>query len=158
PESVERIDESVRSGGTLPLPHMSERPAPGEWTASTRREALAYADALFSLARYLTGAESDAEDLVQEPYARAFAATAQFTHGTILKSWLFRILRNTFVDGYRRLRNGPIDALAAEPEDARPGDLAPGSGIAPRDIEAAMMALPEEGRTAILLDLEGLTE
>jgi RNA polymerase sigma-70 factor (ECF subfamily) len=128
-------------------------PHPGDWDASTRREALAYADALHSLARYLTGADSDAEDLVQETYARAFGAERSFTAGTNLKAWLFRILRNTFVDGYRRQQHGPIDGAAAVPEQSTP--VGP---VAPRDIEAAMMALSEESRSVILLDLEGLTE
>jgi RNA polymerase sigma-70 factor (ECF subfamily) len=134
----------------------------GDWDASTRREALAYADALHSLARYLTGADTDAEDLVQETYARAFTAERRFEAGTNLKAWLFRILRNTFVDQYRRLRDGPIDAGAAVPEDlsgaARASELERLGGVAPRDLEAAMMALSEDGRTVILLDLEGLTE
>jgi RNA polymerase sigma-70 factor (ECF subfamily) len=138
---------------------MSNRPEPGDWSASTRREALAYADALHSLARYLSGADSDADDLVQETFARAFAAERQFGAGGNLKAWLFRILRNTFIDSYRRRREGPIDLVAIPPEDGgEDRALSPGRQVAPRDIEAAMMALPEEGRTAILLDLEGLTE
>src|SRR5215468_3429210 len=79
-----------------------------ERTEILGREALAYADSLFNLARYLTGNDSDAEDLVQETYGRALKGAAQFTPGTNLKAWLFRILRNTFVSHYRRERHNPV--------------------------------------------------
>jgi len=132
-------------------------------------EALAYADGLYNLARYLTKNESDAEDLVQETYGRALKSAAQFTPGTNLKAWLFRILRNAFVSHYRRERHNPItgglDTVSPRlpvPEDiGRRRDSVEIDRLrkaAAEDIQRALMALSEEARTVILLDLEGLSE
>ena len=133
------------------------------------REALAYADGLYNLARYLTKNESDAEDLVQDTYGRAIRSAAQFTPGTNLKAWLFRILRNAFVSHYRRERHNPItgglDTVSPRlpvPEDiGRRRDSVEIDRLrkaAAEDIQRALMALSEEARTVILLDLEGLSE
>jgi RNA polymerase sigma-70 factor, ECF subfamily len=133
------------------------------------RDALAYIDTLHNLARYLTGNESDAEDLVQETYAHALRAANQFTPGTNLKAWLFRILRNAFLDQHRRRRRDPtvggldtIDPVAqgAVHEDWLRDDIDLDRlrNVVAEDIEKAMMSLSEEARTVILLDLEGQTE
>jgi RNA polymerase sigma-70 factor, ECF subfamily len=140
-----------------------------ERTEAVGREALAYADGLYNLARYLTKNESDAEDLVQETYGRALKSAAQFTPGTNLKAWLFRILRNAFVSHYRRERHNPItgglDTVSPRlpvPEDiGRRRDSVEIDRLrkaAAEDIQRALMALSEEARTVILLDLEGLSE
>ena len=132
-------------------------------------EALAYADGLYNLARYLTKNESDAEDLVQETYGRALKSAAQFTPGTNLKAWLFRILRNAFVSHYRRERHNPVagglDTVSPRlpvPEDiGRRRDSVEIDRLrkaAAEDIQRALMALSEDARTVILLDLEGLSE
>jgi RNA polymerase sigma-70 factor, ECF subfamily len=133
------------------------------------REALAYADALYNLARYLTGNGTDAEDLVQDTYARALAAAHQFALGTNLKAWLFRILRNTFISRYRRQRHDPtvggldtVDPTAQGPsrEEWLRDDLEMERlrKLVGEEIERALMTLSEDARTVILLDLEGLSE
>ncbi|SRR6266542_2848375 len=132
-------------------------------------EALAYADGLYNLARYLTKNDSDAEDLVQETYSRALKAAAQFTPGTNLKAWLFRILRNAFVSHYRRERHNPVvggldtvtPGLPVPPDIGRQRDSVEIDRLrkaAGEDIERALLGLSEDARTVILLDLEGLTE
>jgi RNA polymerase sigma-70 factor (ECF subfamily) len=125
-------------------------------------EALAHADALYNLARWLTGSDGDAEDLVQETYARALAARERFD-GRHLKAWLFKILRNAFVDWHRKRKHErPIDADLDGPIDADwlRSDLEPTPlrTIVAHEIEAALMTLSEDARAVILLDLEGMTE
>jgi RNA polymerase sigma-70 factor (ECF subfamily) len=132
-------------------------------------DALAYADTLYNLARYLTGGSADAEDLVQETYARAFAGAGQFTPGTNLKAWLFRILRNTYLSIYRRRRHNPVVG-GLDTVDPR-GQETPAEEwlrddleldrlrkIVAEEIEEALLTLTEDARTVILLDLEGLSE
>ena len=132
------------------------------WDAAVLgQQALAYADTLHNLARYLTGNPPDAEDLVQETYARALRSLHQFTPGTNLKAWLCRILRNTFVSEYRRRRGSPVigglDTVDPVPDvAAREVDRL--AKIAAEEIEAALLTLGEDARTVILLDLEGLSE
>jgi RNA polymerase sigma-70 factor (ECF subfamily) len=133
------------------------------------REALAYVDGLHNLARYLTGNATEAEDLVQETYARALRAADQFTPGTNLKAWLFRILRNTFISDVRRRRASPVmgglDTVIPSGQDLVDEtwlrddlELERLRGVVAAEIEAALGRLSEDARTVILLDLEGLTE
>src|SRR5207302_6039178 len=71
-------------------------------------EALPHFDALYRVARRLTGNDERARDLVQDTFTRALAAQSQFERGTNLRAWLFRILRNAFVDDRRRARVAPF--------------------------------------------------
>ena len=130
--------------------------------------ALEHLDALYRVARSLTGRDDDAEDLVQETYARAIAGWAQFTAGTNLRAWLFRILRNAFIDSYRRSRNNPVqvafdEELATSASSGREplhgdAELERLRHLVTTDIETALASLTVDARTIILLDLEGLTE
>ncbi len=133
-------------------------------------DALAHADALYNLARYLTRDPTEAEDLVQETYLRALRGWHEFAPGTNLKAWLFRILRNAFVSRYRQaVRHpaaDPYDTTEPSPEEAATGE-AQARGVLGSDqlrrvlsseIETALRSLSDDARTVILLDLEGLTE
>ena len=127
-----------------------------------RRDALVHLDALYNFAVYLTRNPPEAEDLVQETYARAFRFSHRFQPGTHLRAWLFQILRNTFLTFYR-LR----EREAAVAEDGVPDWDTPMFHDAPdedsramdahTDLERAMRRLPEEFRTVLLLaEVEGL--
>jgi RNA polymerase sigma-70 factor (ECF subfamily) len=136
------------------------------------RAALGEVDALYRLARHLTGTDSDAEDLVQETFTRAIAAAAQgsFAPGSNLRAWLFRILRNTFIDAYRRSRRGPrqvavemdeeleVDAGASREPIRGDAELQHLRRVVAGDIEAALATLSLDARTIVLLDLEGFSE
>jgi RNA polymerase sigma-70 factor, ECF subfamily len=158
----------IRSEGAGMLDRPQSR-SEDTWDArKLGQAALGYADVLHNLARYLTGQESDADDLVQETYARALRAAGQFRPDTNLKAWLFRILRNTFISRYRRERNNPIVggfettapavAVAEEHWFRDDPELDRLRRVVAAEIEAALMRLSEDARTVILLDLEGLTE
>lgn len=146
--------------------------------ASARRsfeaEALPHLDAVYRFALRLTGSPSEAEDLVQETYLRAWRAWDQYTLGTRAKSWLFTICRNAFLR--QRERDSRRDELVAEAARAEPDGAASASelpvfaGRADYDPEGdyyrslvddrileAIDALPADFREAVVLsDLQGL--
>jgi len=133
-------------------------------------EALSFLDALYRTALRMTRSEAEAEDLVQETYIRALRFRAQFTPGTNLKAWLFRILTNTFINQYRRRRARPE---TTELDDIEEGTLyrrMTGTGAASSspdpeaslldgtvdaEVKNALEELPEKFRTVVLLDVEG---
>ena len=122
--------------------------------ASLATEALAHIDALFHVARYLTGDDASAEDLVQQTYVRALEAETTFERGTNLRAWLMRILRNAFIDQTRRTKH------TSELDEDMPDDRAEPlrTDLAAADIERALLELAPDARAVILLDLEGLSE
>ena len=123
------------------------------------RRGLVHADALYHLARYLTRSAVDAEDMVQETFARAFAASRQFDPDSNLKAWLFKILRNACIDLMRRRRVEEVEPPTSGDEPAdEGGEDAEVRRMLAHEIEAALLSLPEASRAVILLDLEGLTE
>lgn len=135
-------------------------------------EALSFLDALYRTALRMTRSEADAEDLVQETYIRAFRFRDQFTPGTNLKAWLFRILTNTFINSYRRRRSQPeFTELDDVDEFSLYRRMSGGAGAtASRDPETEFLAtvvdsevkdalaeLPEKFRSVVLLDVEGFS-
>ncbi|MDE3112091.1 MAG: sigma-70 family RNA polymerase sigma factor [Chloroflexota bacterium] len=131
-------------------------------------EALSYLDALYRTALRMTRSEADAEDVVQETYIRALRHRDQFTPGTNLKAWLFRILTNTFINSYRRKAAQPQTTELDDVEEATLYRHMVGSGPAPgeperevldsvvdTEVQQALDDLPERFRTVVLLDVEG---
>lgn len=123
---------------------------------------------LYPAALRMTRNPSDAEDLVQETFAKAYAAFHQFKPGTNLRAWLHRILSNTFINTYRKKKREPVTDLGADFQDdwqlasdplmpsARSAEVEALERLADSDILQALRELPEEFRVAIYLaDVEG---
>ncbi|MDR1188535.1 MAG: sigma-70 family RNA polymerase sigma factor [Bifidobacteriaceae bacterium] len=81
------------------------------------RDALEYLDQLYAAAMRMTRNPTDAEDLVQETYAKAFASFHQYQPGTNLKAWLHRILTNAYINDYRKKQRSPQQSNSDEIED-----------------------------------------
>ena len=142
-----------------------------ERTVRFERDAMQYVDQLYAAALRMTRNPSDAEDLVQEAYAKAYRAFGQYQHGTNLKAWLFRILTNTYINIYRKNQRGPIvnpteqieDWQMARAERHTSGGLrsaeAEALDLLPNDvINNALNAIAPEFRDAVYLaDVEGFT-
>jgi RNA polymerase sigma-70 factor, ECF subfamily len=130
--------------------------------ADFQRHALEHIDALFNLAIYLSRNRSEAADLVQETYLRAFRFSHRFEPGTHLRAWLFQILRNTFLTFYRQREREPLAAGDGPPDWDTPmfhDAPEPSSAVmeAHTDLERALRRLPEDFRTVLLLaEVEGL--
>lgn len=126
-------------------------------------------DQLYAAALRTTRNPADAEDLVQETYAKAFAAFHQFRPGTNLKAWMYRILTNAYINNYRKKQREPLQSDAADVEDYQlhRADSHSSSGgrsaedvaldhLPDSDVKRALEALPEEFRLAVYFaDVEG---
>lgn len=140
------------------------------------RDVLPFVDQLFGAAMRYTRNRADAEDLVQEAMAKAFAAFHQFEPGTNLRAWLFRILTNTYINSYRKAQRRPqevsADGVREQLDDA--GDFSlfdrlEGGTSASAELDVlerlpdevvkqALADLPEQFRMAVYLaDVEGFS-
>jgi len=139
--------------------------------ASFAEQAMEHMPSLYAAAMRMTRNKADAEDLVQETYLKAYRAFGSFQEGTNLRAWLYRILTNTFINIYRAKKRRPEESDLDDVEDLylyrRLGGLeAAQTGRSAEDevldqitegeVKAAIEALPEQFRMAVLLaDVEG---
>lgn len=147
----------------------SEQEMPRGWDFESK--SMPYLDSLYSTALRLTRKPEDAEDLVQETYLKAYKHYQQFSEGTNFRAWLFRILKNTFINQYRKAQRQPLESDFAEIEESAETRLREDvrlqvptpeeellDGVLDEDVLAALNELPEDYRIAInLADLEGFS-
>ena len=158
-------DESIVGEPTVDL--STETPA--ERVARFEAEAMPFLDQLYSAALRTTRNPTDAEDLVQETFTKAFAAFHQYKPGTNLKAWLYRILTNTYINTYRKKQRQPLQSDASEVEDyqlaraeshtskgLRSAETEALDHLPDSDVKRALQAIPEDFRLAVYLaDVEG---
>lgn len=139
--------------------------------AAFEEEALSHLDKLYAAALRMTRNPADAEDVVQDTYAKAFASRHTFKPGTNLRAWLYRILTNTYINAYRKAQRTP---KATGDDSVTDWQLAKAAshdstGLRSAEMEAldqtpdavvakAIADLPENFRTAVLLsDVDGFS-
>ncbi|HKP55461.1 MAG TPA: sigma-70 family RNA polymerase sigma factor [Polyangiales bacterium] len=158
------------SRNSAPL-HLLPRPAGAQYSDTVvqakpqdaTEEAFRHLDALYAFAFRLCHDSQQAQDLVQETFARCLGARRPLEPDSNVKAWLFRILRNAFIDQRRRDGRSPIRA-AHDPSDIEAAadrggaDLEQLRRLQAREIDAALRELPEDQRSVVLLDVEGFSE
>lgn len=156
------------------MPSTETQPNPQAETEQERaerfeRDAMPMLDQLYSAALRMTRNPADAEDLVQETYLKAYAAFASFSAGTNLKAWLYRILTNTYINGYRKRQRQPLQSPTEEITDwqlaqaeshtssgLRSAEIEAMDRLPDNDVKEALQQLPEDFRLAVYLaDVEG---
>jgi RNA polymerase sigma-70 factor (ECF subfamily) len=133
------------------------------------RDAMPLIDQLYGAALRMTRNPADAEDLVQETYLKAYSAFRTFRAGTNLKAWLYRILTNTYINGYRKRQRQPLQSPTEEITDwqlaqaeshtstgLRSAEIEAMDRLPDNDVKEALQQLPEDFRLAVYLaDVEG---
>lgn len=134
-----------------------------------KREAIPHMDILYNYALRMTADPDDAKDLLQETFLKAYRFWDKYEKGTNIRAWLFRIMKNSYINRYRKETKEPdtvdyndiqnfYNTIRYQSED--PNDLQEKifGGLLEDDVARAIEALPEDFRTVVILcDIEGLT-
>jgi len=131
--------------------------------------AMPFVDALYNTAYRMTRNAEDAEDLIQETYLKAYKYYDKFTEGTNFKAWLFKIMKNTFINNYRKQQSAPPQSDFADIEESFESQVSEEvtrkvkdpeeellEDVLDDDVQRALEELPEDYRMVVILaDLEG---
>ena len=141
-----------------------------EKKARFERDALQFTNQMYAAALRYTKNPSDAQDLVQDTYSKAYVSFHQFEPGTNLKAWLYRILSTTFINTYRKDQRRPLisdgeledwqiyNAASHTSDQGRSAEDVALDGIVDLDVRSALAAMPEDFRMAVYLaDVEGFS-
>jgi len=151
--------------------HMSKQEDTHQRGWDFEAAAMPFLDPLFNAAYRMARNAQDAEDLVQETYLKAYKYYDKFEEGTNLKAWLFKILKNTFINSYRKKQQAPPKADFADIEESYESIVRDDSGqqsrtpeeellekVLDEDVQHAIEELPHDYRMVVLLaDLEGFS-
>ena len=137
--------------------------------ADFEREAMPHIGALYNFALRMTGNSDDAHDLVQDTFLKAYRFWDKFEQGTNCKAWLFRILKNSYINLYRKEVKEPekvdfddvkdfYDTIRADSTDSNDLQDQIFNALLDDEVNGALAGLPEEFRTVVILcDIEGFT-
>jgi RNA polymerase sigma-70 factor (ECF subfamily) len=132
-------------------------------------EAMPHRDILYNFALRTTGGKDDALDLLQETFMKAFRFWDKYEKGTNIRAWLFRIMKNTYINRYRKESREPgmvdyddvenfYDSIRDDSTDSNDLQKKMYSNMLGDEVTEALQSLPEDFRTVVILcDIEGLT-
>lgn len=141
----------------IPIIPLLTKAATAEKHGQFELEALPHMDILYNYALRMTGNPDDADDLVQETYLKAYRFWDKYEKGTNIRAWLFRIMKNSYINRYRKETREPdtvdyndiqnfyniIRAESADPNDLQEKIF---GGLLDNDVARALEALPEDFR------------
>ena len=133
-------------------------PAGASDVSALEREALAQSGAMYRLAARLVGSAADAEDVLQEAFAKAISELRRggFRGDSSLSTWLYRVVTNSALDRIRRMKRQAA-ADEASSSEASSSAASPDAAVALRELADAMSHLPEDQRAALVLkEVQGL--
>ena len=169
PKELLQLGQASHEGGELVVVDR-DKESVAERTKRFERDALAFKNQLYSAALRYTRNPDDAQDLLQDTYAKAFVSFHQFEPGTNLKAWLYRVLTTTFINNYRKGQRRPqvtdseledwelFESASHTSDQGKSAEVEVLERLPDADIKRALASIPEEFRMVVyLVDVEGFS-